>query len=91
MRFHLVSRIALLVVPNENASITGANFFGVNFLEPLKGIDSDNDVASTGVWLAASVTLLQVVEKTSLHINSSHKERRKPKKRHDFAVSEYAN
>jgi hypothetical protein len=52
--------------PDELVGVVEALLLGVEIIEPLEGVDSDDNVSSTSVRLASKVTLLQVVENSGL-------------------------
>ena len=66
VRLKTFTSILVGIVPDKLVGIVGTLFFRVEFVEPLEGVDSDDNVAGTGVRLTKHVTLLEVVQDSSL-------------------------
>jgi len=66
VRLDELSRITLMIFPNKSIGIGGTDFLCINILEPLEGVDSDDNVSSTSVRVVIQVALFQVVQNRGL-------------------------
>jgi hypothetical protein len=58
MGFDSFARVFLSILPNEFVGVVRTLLLRVKIVEPLEGVNSDNDITCTGVRFAENVTLL---------------------------------
>ena len=64
--FYELSRISFMLFPDKLIRVVGSNLLGIDRREPLEGVDGDDNVTSSGVWMIVLVSVFKIVKNGGL-------------------------